>query len=237
MPFARPQLSSGLLTRLALIAVLVVAGGFIYWRFADVLRLDYLAGRETELRQLQDLYPVRVFSAAFLLYVVVTALSLPFAALLSLVYGWYFGFLPGVVLVSFASTLGATMAFLLSRFLFRAAIERKFGERLRGFNEALAREGPFFLFTLRLIPAVPFFVINAVMGLTPIGAGTFWWVSQLGMLPGTLVYLYAGSRVPGLQTLAEQGDGGSYTATGVCIPIAGCISVAGPAGGAQKRSF
>ena len=124
---------------------------------------------------------------------------------MSLVIGWYFKLLRGTILVSFASTTGATMAFLLSRYLFRDAIQRKFGERLAVFNEALDREGAFYLFTLRLIPAVPFFVINVVMGLTRISTRTFWWVSQLGMLAGTLVYVYAGSQVPDLQTLAEHG--------------------------------
>ena len=134
-----------------------------------------------------------------------TGLSLPGAALLTLVIGWYFGFATGLVLVSFASTAGATVAFLLSRFFFRDAIERKFGDTTKSFNEALEREGAFYLFTLRLIPAVPFFAINAVMGLTKIRTWTFWWVSQVGMLPGTAVYTYAGSRVPDLQTLSEQG--------------------------------
>lgn len=94
----------------------------------------------------------------------------------------------GVVLVSFASAAGATMAFLLSRFWFRDAIQKRFGDRLQSFNQSLEKEGPFFLFTMRLIPAVPFFVINAVMGLTPIRTRTFWWVSQLGMLAGTAVW-------------------------------------------------
>jgi uncharacterized membrane protein YdjX (TVP38/TMEM64 family) len=131
--------------------------------------------------------------------------ALPGAAVLTLVYGWYLGLLEGVVLVSVASTTGASLAFLLSRFLFRDSIQSRFGERLQSFNASLEKEGPFFLFTLRLIPAVPFFLINAVMGLTPIRARTFWWVSQLGMLPGTIVYVYAGSVVPSLQKLADEG--------------------------------
>ncbi|WP_040769634.1 TVP38/TMEM64 family protein, partial [Novipirellula maiorica] len=130
---------------------------------------------------------------------------------LTLVYGWYFGFGRGLILVSFASTAGATVAFLLSRFLFRDTIQNRFGERLKSFNASLEKEGPFFLFTLRLIPAVPFFVINAVMGLTPIRTRTFWWVSQIGMLAGTAVYVYAGSSVPDLQTLADQGIGAVFT--------------------------
>lgn len=184
---------------------LIVGIGVGYWQFGDTLSLQQLASHEAQLRQFGDEHPIMIYAVAFAVYVLVTGLSLPGAAALSLLYAWYFGLLRGVVLVSFASTLGATTAFLLSRFLFRDAIEKRFGERLANFNASLRREGPFFLFTLRLIPAVPFFVINAVMGLTPIKTSTFWWVSQIGMLPGTIVYVYAGSRVPSLQTLADKG--------------------------------
>ena len=118
-------------------------------------------------------------------------------------YGWYFGLAPAVILVSFASTSGATIAFLLSRYLFRDAIQTRFRDQLAKFNQALQREGAFYLFTLRLIPAVPFFVINVVMGLTPIRTLTFWWVSQVGMLAGTIVYVYAGSTIPSLAHLAD----------------------------------
>lgn len=176
-----------------------------YMQFGDAFTLTNLARQESQLRSFQQQHPLLVYGIAFLVYVAVTGLSLPGATVLTLVYGWYFGVLRGVLLVSFASTTGATLAFLLSRFLFRDAITRRFGDRLDKFNQALEREGPFFLFTLRLIPAVPFFVINAVMGLTPIRTRTFWWVSQLGMLPGTSVYVYAGSSVPDLQRLADQG--------------------------------
>ncbi len=172
---------------------------------ATRLTLAHLAEQEAQLRSFQQQHPFLVYGVAFLVYVAVTGLSLPGAAAMTLVFGWYFGFWRAIVLVSFASTTGATLAFLLSRFLFRDAIQRRFGERLQSFNQALEKEGPFFLFTLRLIPAVPFFVINAVMGLTPIRARTFWWVSQLGMFPGTIVYVYAGSRVPHLRQLADEG--------------------------------
>ncbi|MBT5925704.1 MAG: TVP38/TMEM64 family protein, partial [Verrucomicrobia bacterium] len=117
----------------------------------------------------------------------------------------------GLLLVSFASTAGASMAFLLSRFFLNDLIQFKFGDRLDKFNEALKKEGAFYLFTLRLIPAVPFFVINLVMGLTPIPTRTFWWVSQLGMLPGTAVFVYAGSQFPSLSILAEKGGSGILT--------------------------
>ena len=130
---------------------------------------------------------------------------------MTLVIGWYFGFARGLILVSFASTAGATLAFLLSRYFLRDTIQNKFGDKLASFNESLKREGAFYLFSLRLIPAVPFFVINVVMGLTPVKTPTFWWVSQLGMLPGTAVFVYAGSQFPDLKTLAEKGPGGILT--------------------------
>ena len=128
---------------LVVAAIVVVA----YTQFGDLLSLENLAKQETELRAFQADHPIMVYGAAFLVYVVVTGLSLPGAAVLTLVYGWYFGLFRGFVLVSFASTAGATLAFLLSRFLFRDLIQKRFGERLESFNEALEREGPFFLFT------------------------------------------------------------------------------------------
>ncbi|MBP86474.1 MAG: TVP38/TMEM64 family protein [Planctomycetaceae bacterium] len=206
---------SGLGKKFALLAIVVGIVFAAYVQFGDTLTLANLAQQESQLRAFQAEYPVLVYGLAFLVYVTVTGLSLPGATALTLLYGWYFGLLRGVVVVSFASTTGATLAFLLSRFLFRDAIQRRFGDRLENFNRALEREGPFFLFTLRLIPAVPFFVINAVMGLTPIRARTFWWVSQLGMLAGTAVYTYAGSSVPSLQTLAEQRINAIFTPTQV----------------------
>ncbi len=196
------------LVLLALLAALITVGCI---QFRDTLTLANLARQESQLRAFQDQHPILVYGAAFLLYVVVTGLSLPGATVLTLAYGWCFGILYGVIFVSFASTTGATVAFLMSRFLFRDAIQGRFGDRLDKFNQSLEREGPFYLFTLRLIPAVPFFVINAVMGLTPIRTRTFWWVSQLGMLAGTVVYVYAGSSVPSLQTLADDGINAVFT--------------------------
>ena len=139
---------------------------------------------------------------------------------------WLFGFWRGLIVVSLGSTAGATVAFLLSRYLFRQSFSNRFGDRLEKFNAALQREGAFYLFTLRLIPAVPFFVINAVMGLTPIRVRTFWWVSQLGMLPGTMVYVYAGSRVPNLQTLADKGIHAIFT-TGQMAQILSAFALLG----------
>ena len=189
-----------------LVVFLLAAGLFVflYRNYGDAISLDSLAEREQQLRDYQTQHPWSVYGIAFCIYVVFTGLSIPGASLLSLAYGWYFGFVRGVMLVSFASTLGATIAFLLCRYLFREFVERRFGDRLVEFDKALEREGAFYLFMLRLIPAVPFFAINAVMGLTKIRTSTFYWVSQVGMIPGTLLYLWAGSRVPSLQELADK---------------------------------
>ena len=199
--------------KFVVLGIVVIAAGILYWQFGDQLSLESLAQRETALRDYQKAQPILVFGIAFLVYVAVTGLSLPGAAALTLLYGWYFGFIQGVLLVSFASTLGATVAFLTSRYLFRNAIQSRFGKQLTKFNDQLEKEGAFYLFTLRLIPAVPFFVINAVMGLTSLKTWTFWWVSQLGMLAGTSVYVYAGSSVPSLQELADKGVNAAFSPT------------------------
>lgn len=197
--------------KLLIFAVVAIVAAVLYWQFGSYLSLESLAQQETALRDYRTQHPVLVFAIAFLVYVTVTGMSLPGATPLTLVYAWYFGFLQTLVLVSFASTLGATVAFLLSRYLFRDAIMSRFGDRLTKFNQSLEREGPFYLFSLRLIPAVPFFIINAVMGLTPLKTWTFWWVSQIGMFPGTAVFVYAGSSVPSLTTLAEKGVNAAFS--------------------------
>lgn len=182
---------------------MVIIVGLLYWRFGDALSLDYLAGKEAELKQFQQRQPLLVYAMAFVAYSAITGL-VPSAAALTLLMGWYFGFWRGVLLVSFASTTGATITFLLSRYFFRETVERKFSDNLQEFDAAIEKDGAFYLFYLRLIPLVPFFVINTVMGLTPLRLRTFWWVSQLGMLGGTMVYVYAGSSVPDLMTLATK---------------------------------
>ncbi|MCB9921968.1 MAG: TVP38/TMEM64 family protein [Planctomycetaceae bacterium] len=194
-------------SKLVVFAVLASVVAIAYYQFGDALSPARLAEREAELRLYQSEHPVLVYGIAFFAYVIVTGLSLPGATGMTLIYGWYFGFWQGVPLVSFGSTTGATVAFLLSRHLVRETIQKRFGARLAGFNQALEREGAFYLFTLRLIPAVPFWMINLVMGLTPIRTRTYWWISQLGMLPATIVYVYAGSSLPNLRALASEGIG------------------------------
>ena len=195
-------------SKLAVVGALVAAIVVGYAQFGDSLSLARIAEQESSLRAYQAADPVLVYGVAFAIYVAVTGLSLPGAAALTLVFGWYFGFVPALILVSFASTTGASLAFLSSRYILRSSIQSQFGDKLTTFNDALERDGAFYLFTLRLVPAVPFFVINLVMGLTPLALSTYWWVSQVGMFPGTAVYVYAGATVPDLQTLSEQGVGG-----------------------------
>lgn len=191
--------------KLATLVGVVLLATVVYFAFREQMSLSALAERESQLRQFQQDHPLLVYGLAFAVYVTITGLSVPGATGLTLLYAWFFGFWRGLILVSFASTAGATIAFLLSRFIIGSTVQEKFADRLSGFNRAWEREGPFFLFSLRLIVGVPFFVINLVMGLTPIRTTTFWWVSQLGMLPGTAAYVYVGSSVPDLQSLADRG--------------------------------
>jgi dihydrolipoamide dehydrogenase len=147
---------------------------------------------------MEHVYAENTTMAVFIyaaVYIVVTALSLPGAAVMTLAGGAVFGFWAGTIIVSFASTIGATLAFLASRFLLRGYIQDRFSDRLQKINEGVETDGPFYLFTLRLVPVFPFFVINLVMGLTPIKTGIFYIVSQVGMLPGTLAYVNAGTQL------------------------------------------
>ena len=200
-----------ILVRVVVLMVVVAVAVGLYFVARDESFRENLVRRAGEFRNYERSRPVVTYSAAFILYVVVTALSLPVAAPLSLVYGWLFGFVKGVILVSFASTAGATCAFLLSRYVIGHAVQQRYAEPLQRINTALEREGAFYLFTLRLIPYVPFFVVNLALGLTKMRARTFWWVSQLGMLPGTLVYLWAGSSIGSLRELQRDGLGSILT--------------------------
>jgi uncharacterized membrane protein YdjX (TVP38/TMEM64 family) len=138
----------------------------------------------------------------FAVYVAVTGLSVPGAAVLSLVVGAIFGLLWGTLIVSFASSMGATLAFLSSRFLFREWVRGRFGDRLRAIDAGLEKEGAFYLFALRLVPVVPFVLVNLLMGLTPIRTRTFYWVGQIGMLPATIVYVNAGAQLATVQSIS-----------------------------------
>jgi len=144
-----------------------------------------------------------VLGSYFLFYIVITAFSLPGAVWMTLGGGAFFGLFAGTVIVSFASSIGATLAMLIARFLLRDWVQSRFASQMETINSGINKEGGFYLFTLRLVPAVPFLVINLGMGLTSLRALTFYWVSQLGMLPGTLVYINAGSELANIESLND----------------------------------
>jgi len=184
-----------LLALIALVAAFFALGLDRYFTLAEV------KARQAQFVALFDDHPAGVVAVFFAVYVTVTGLSLPGAALMTLLAGAIFGLLWGTVIVSFASSLGATLAFVASRFLFRDAVQRRFGEKLATVNRGVQRDGAFYLFTLRLVPVFPFFLVNLVMGLTPIPVRTFYWVSQLGMLLGTVVYVNVGTQLAQLESL------------------------------------
>ncbi len=183
-------------SKLLVFAILAAAiAAFFIFDLKQYFSLDYFKSQRAVIDAYVTAHPVQAGLIFFAIYVVVTGLSLPGAAIMTLVGGAVFGLLWGTLLVSFASSVGATLAFITSRFLLRDWVQNKFGDKLKPINDGVAREGAFYLFALRLVPVFPFFVINLVMGLTSIKAVTFYWVSQLGMLAGTLVYVYAGTQL------------------------------------------
>ena len=183
-------------SRLALVAVLTaVIVAFFAFDLYRYFTFEFFRSQQAAIDAFYRANPLQAAAAYFTVYVVVTGLSLPGAALLTLVGGAIFGLLWGTVIVSFASTIGATLAFLASRFLLRDWVQQKFGDKLKLINDGVEKEGAFYLFALRLVPAFPFVAINLVMGLTPIRTWTYLWVSQLGMLAGTIVYVYAGTTL------------------------------------------
>ena len=185
---------------LLLIAAAIVA--VFAFDLHSLLTLDSLKGRLEQFREFQAESPFMVAGVFFAAYVAVTAFSIPGAAVMTLAAGALFGLLQGLIIVSFASTIGATLAFIGARYLLRDSVQAKFGNRLKAINEGVEREGAFYLFTLRLVPVFPFFLINLLMGLTSMKAFTFFWVSQLGMLAGTVVYVNAGTELAKIDSLS-----------------------------------
>ena len=184
-----------------LLAIVALVAAFFVFDLNQYFSLDAIKAQQQALNTQVIENPLIAGGIFFVVYVLVTALSLPGAALMTLAGGALFGLGWGLVIVSFASSLGATLAMLISRFLLQDWVQQRLGRRLKPLNEGIEREGAFYLFALRLVPAFPFFMINLAMGLTHIKARTFWWVSQLGMLPGTLVYVNAGRELSQLDSL------------------------------------
>ncbi len=190
--------------RLALVvALLALVAAYVLFDLGRYLDLEYLKsahGRVVALVEAQPLVSTVVF---FLGYVVITAASLPGAAVMTLAAGAVFGLVWGLVIVSFASSVGATLAMLIARKLLGEWVQRRFADQLTSVNRGFERDGGFYLFSVRMVPLFPFFVINLVMGLTPIRAWTFYWVSQVGMLAGTVVYVFAGTQLASVDSLGD----------------------------------
>ena len=189
--------------KLAVVAAVASAIAlFFILDLGQYLNLQNLKDQQTAIEAFRDENVLLSVSIYFVIYVLMAALSLPGAALLTLAGGAVFGLLLGTVIVSFASTIGATLAFLMSRFLLRNWVEQRFGQRLQAIDAGVRREGAFYLFTLRLVPAFPFFLVNLLLGLTAMKTRTYYWVSQLGMFAGTIVYVNAGTQLGKLESLS-----------------------------------
>ncbi|MGH1460812.1 MAG: dihydrolipoyl dehydrogenase [Neptuniibacter sp.] len=189
--------------KIPLLAFIAVAfATFFFFDLGQYFSLDFIKANQASFDQYYVENPVLTIAIYFTVYVLVTALSLPGAAIMTLAGGALFGLTTGVLVISFASTIGATLAFLFSRFLLRDFILQRFSRQLESINKGIEKEGAFYLFTLRLVPVFPFFVINLGMGLTPIKTWTFFWVSQLGMFAGTIVYVNAGTQLGKLENLS-----------------------------------
>jgi pyruvate/2-oxoglutarate dehydrogenase complex dihydrolipoamide dehydrogenase (E3) component/uncharacterized membrane protein YdjX (TVP38/TMEM64 family) len=188
---------------LLFMVILTLIGAWFIFDLGSFLSLDYFKTQQVAIDAWRTANPLTAVGIFAVIYIAVTALSLPGAAVMTLAGGAVFGLLWGSLIVSFASAIGATLAFLASRFLLRDWVQARFGDRLKSINEGTGKEGGFYLFTLRLVPVFPFFIINLVMGLTPIRTWTFYWVSQIGMLAGTLVYVNAGTQLAQIDSVKD----------------------------------
>ena len=208
---------------LLLLVVLLGIVAFFAFGLDRYFSLAFLKESQASLAALREQQPLQLALGYFLVYVAVTALSLPGATIVTLAGGAIFGLGWGLLIVSFASSIGATLAFLTARFLLRDSVQARFGQRLAEMDQGIQKDGAFYLFTLRLIPVVPFFVINLLMGLTQMKAWTFYWVSQIGMLAGTAVYVNAGTQLgqlESLQGILSPGLLGSFVLLGLFPLIA-----------------
>ena len=203
---------------LALIAAVIA---FFVLDLGRFFTLDFIKQSQARFGELYASQPALVIGSFFAIYVAVTALSLPGATIMTLAGGAIFGLTVGLIVVSFASTIGATLAFLASRFLLGESVQKKFGARMAEIDKGVEKEGAFYLFTLRLVPLVPFFVINLLMGLTKMKTWTFFWVSQIGMFLGTAVFVNAGTqlaKIDSLKGILSPGLLGSFVLLGI-FPI------------------
>lgn len=183
-------------------AGVVAVGLFFYLDLRQYLTLEYIKASQVHLQELYAENPLPVVGVYMAIYIMVTALSLPGAVIMTLAGGALFGVMAGSVIVSFASTIGATIACFVARFILRDWVQGRFADRLGVINKGIDQEGGFYLFTLRLVPVFPFFVINLVLGMTRLSLWKFYWISQLGMLPGTIVFVNAGKELGKIDSVA-----------------------------------
>jgi uncharacterized membrane protein YdjX (TVP38/TMEM64 family) len=190
-------------TKLGLLIVLLLAiAAIIWWLPPDLLTLENLKARQADIESYRSKNPALSVFLFCSIYIVFAALSIPGAVFLTLIAGAIFGLLYGTIWVSISSTIGATLAFLISRFFFQQAIKNRFGDKLNTIEENFKKDGPFYLFSMRLVPAIPFFLINLAMGLTPIKTSHYMLASWIGMLPGTIVYVNTGTQLAKLDSLS-----------------------------------
>lgn len=189
--------------KLIFVVLAVLVAAFFFFDVGRFFSLEYLKSEQAALNTLYENKPALVIGVFFFVYIAVTALSLPGAAILTLAAGAQFGLLLGTLIASFASSIGATLAFLVARYLLRDTVESKFGDKLKTFNRNIERDGALYLFTVRLVPVFPFFLVNLVMGLTRLKTGVFYVVSQVGMLAGTLVFVNAGTQLAKIDSLNQ----------------------------------
>lgn len=187
---------------LIIVAIIILIILFKVLGLGQYLSLDYIKSSQEKFALIYADHRLLVIAAYMAIYIVVTALSLPGAVVMTLAGGALFGFWLGVLVVSFASTIGATLACFVARFLLRDWVQNRVGEKLSKINKGIEKEGSFYLFSLRLVPIFPFFIINLAMGLTPMKLRTFYWISQIGMFPGTMVYVNAGKELGRLESLS-----------------------------------
>lgn len=199
-----------------LITLLLAAiAAFFVFDLSQYASLSAIKAQQERFAELYLSNRLLILASFFVAYVAITSLSIPLATPMTLIGGAVFGFWTGLVLISFASTIGATLAFLIARFLMQETVKARFGAHMTKLYDGFEKEGAFYLFALRLVPVFPFFLVNAVTALMPVRLWTFYWVSQLGMFPGTVIYVYAGTQLAQLETL------GDITSPGMLAALAG----------------
>jgi uncharacterized membrane protein YdjX (TVP38/TMEM64 family) len=196
-------MKAGIIKRILTFGIVtLLVASYFFFDLGQYFSLEYLKASREQFQELYAEHTILVLGSYFLIYVTATALALPAAVVLTLAGGALFGLVTGTIVVSFASSIGAAAAFVVARYLLKDWVQGRFGDKLEKINNGIEQDGAFYLFTLRLIPVFPFFVINTVIALTPMRLFTYYWVSQLGMFPATVVYVNAGKELGQVESLS-----------------------------------